>query len=54
VRKELWSADGKKSGHLEDKVRDGKVVLEMLPKQVVRMEGEWNWRRIVFNGRLWY
>jgi hypothetical protein len=36
---------------LEDHNGDGSMNLK---KFVVRMEGGWNWLRIVSNGRLWY
>jgi hypothetical protein len=41
--------------HFEDRETDGKITLKWtLKKSIVRMEGGWNWLRIVFNGGLWY
>jgi hypothetical protein len=34
---------------------DGRITLrQILGKEVERMEGAWNWLRIMSNGRLWY
>jgi hypothetical protein len=42
-----------KNGHSEDKEGDWRIILRcILGKEVIKMEGGWNWLRIMSNGWL--
>jgi hypothetical protein len=43
------------NSNLEDHEGDGRITLRcILGKQVVVMEGGWNWLKIMSNGWIWY